>query len=73
MRLLLDTHIFIWVAEGNKRLSKHARDAIQQAEIAYVSSVSIVEAAIKANQGNSESMSPCLQHELAKTVISICL
>jgi PIN domain nuclease of toxin-antitoxin system len=35
MRLLLDTHIYIWVAEGNKRLSNRARDVIQQAETVY--------------------------------------
>jgi PIN domain nuclease of toxin-antitoxin system len=51
MRLLLDTHVYIWVVEGDKRLSKRAHYLIKKAEMIFVSSVSIVEASIKANEG----------------------
>ena len=29
MKLLLDTHIFIWLIEGNPNLSQAAREAIE--------------------------------------------
>lgn len=51
MRLLLDTHIFLWYVKDDRALSKHARSLIQQAEEVYVSSVSIWEATIKAQLG----------------------
>jgi len=52
MKLLLDTHILIWVFDGNPRLSKNAHDAIVNGEnIIYVSSVSAWEIAIKKSIG----------------------
>ena len=47
MRLLLDTHIFIWYIQGNPRLSKMVQSKIAQAVEVYVSSASIWEIAIK--------------------------
>lgn len=47
MRLLLDTHVFIWCIKGDRRLSKATRSKIVNATEVYVSSASIWEAAIK--------------------------
>lgn len=51
MKLLLDTHIFLWCVKGDKQLSKKARTLIQHASEVYVSSASIWEAAIKTKIG----------------------
>lgn len=51
MRLLLDTQIYIWALAGDRRLKKHARELIQNAEAVFVSIASLWEAAIKASIG----------------------
>jgi len=51
MRLLLDTHIFLWLTADSPRLNANARDLIQRASEVYVSSVTIWEAAIKSRIG----------------------
>ncbi|MCL4635916.1 type II toxin-antitoxin system VapC family toxin [Burkholderia sp.] len=51
MRLLLDTHIFLWIATNDPRLSTRARRLISAADERFVSSESIWEAAIKAGLG----------------------
>ncbi len=48
MRLLLDTHIFLWVVKNDRRLSKAIRSKMLNATDVYVSSASIWEMAIKA-------------------------
>ena len=50
MRLLLDTHVLIWWDEG-ARLSRAARQAIEDADQVYVSAVSGWEIAIKTALG----------------------
>jgi PIN domain nuclease of toxin-antitoxin system len=47
MRLLLDTHVFLWCIKSDKRLSKQVRAKILQASEVYVSSASIWESTIK--------------------------
>jgi PIN domain nuclease of toxin-antitoxin system len=47
MRILLDTHIFLWFVNGDRKLSKPARQKILLASEVYVSSASIWEIAIK--------------------------
>ncbi|MES2345205.1 MAG: type II toxin-antitoxin system VapC family toxin [Chlamydiota bacterium] len=47
MKLLLDTHIFLWSVLDNRKLTKKAKSIITQAEKVYVSSASIWEIAIK--------------------------
>jgi PIN domain nuclease of toxin-antitoxin system len=47
MRLLLDTHVFLWAIKNDRRLSKTTRSKILNASEVYVSSASIWEAAIK--------------------------
>ncbi len=48
MRLLLDTHVLLWLMEDNSRLSREARALIAEAAEVYVSSASMWEIAIKA-------------------------
>lgn len=47
MRLLLDTHIFLWCIKGDAKLSKTIRSKILHASEVYVSSASIWESTIK--------------------------
>lgn len=47
MRLLLDTHIFLWCINDNARLSKSIKSKILHASEVYVSSASIWESIIK--------------------------
>lgn len=51
MRILLDTHVYLWWLQDHPKLSKAARDRIVAASEVYVSSASIWEAAIKAGIG----------------------
>jgi PIN domain nuclease of toxin-antitoxin system len=50
MRVLLDTHAFLWWIEDNSRLSVRARDAIANATDGFLSVVSCWEIAIKVSQ-----------------------
>lgn len=47
MKLLLDTHIALWVIRDDPQLSTQARALISEAEEAYVSAASVWEVAIK--------------------------
>ncbi len=47
MQILLDTHLFIWWLKDDPQLTKQARSIITNADIVYISSISIWEAAIK--------------------------
>lgn len=51
MQVLLDTHVFLWWLKDDSQLSKKAKALIVNADIVYVSSVSIWEAAIKIQLG----------------------
>jgi PIN domain nuclease of toxin-antitoxin system len=51
VRLLLDTHVFLWTVTDSPRLSADARKSITAADEVYVSAASIWEAAIKAGLG----------------------
>ena len=55
MRLLLDTHIYIWALAGDRRLRKRARNLIEEAEAVFVSVASLWEAAIKASLGKLDA------------------
>ncbi|MFM0322115.1 type II toxin-antitoxin system VapC family toxin [Caballeronia glebae] len=54
MRVLLDTHIYIWRVSGNRRLPAHIRESIDKAEQVYVSTATIWELSIKAARGKLE-------------------
>ena len=52
MRFLLDTHVFLWYISGDSRLTRGAKQAIQDAENeVYLSVVSLWEATIKYQLG----------------------
>jgi PIN domain nuclease of toxin-antitoxin system len=55
VRLLLDTHILLWVANGSDRLSNKARAMIEddEAELLF-SALSIWEVAIKTSRGRPD-------------------
>jgi PIN domain nuclease of toxin-antitoxin system len=56
MRLLLDTHVYLWVRLDHPRLPKLFRDAIADVNnVKYVSSVSAAEIAVKRAVGKLES------------------
>lgn len=55
MQVLLDTHLFIWWLKDDPQLSKKARTAITNADIVYISSVSIWEAGIKIQLGKLDA------------------
>lgn len=55
MRLLLDTHIFLWAVAGSAALKREARRMIEAADQVYVSAASIWEVAIKASLGRIEA------------------
>ena len=51
MRLLLDTHVLLWVMADDSSLSPEVRATIGKAEVVYASAVSIWEVSIKASLG----------------------
>ncbi len=51
MRLLLDTHVLLWVLAGDKRLTRSSRDILTSADTVVVSVVSAWEIALKAAAG----------------------
>lgn len=51
MRLLLDTHVFLWWNEDDPRLKDEARRAIRGADLVVVSAASAWETAIKTALG----------------------
>jgi PIN domain nuclease of toxin-antitoxin system len=55
MRILLDTHIYLWWLEDSPLLSKAARKVIDGAVTVYVSSASLWEAMIKISLGKLEA------------------
>lgn len=54
MRLLLDTHVAIWWLAGDRRLSALARRAIDDADDAFLSAVSLWEIFVKEDSGRLE-------------------
>jgi PIN domain nuclease of toxin-antitoxin system len=51
MRLLLDTHIFLWYITGDSRIKPAVRQAIEDSDAAYLSVVSTWEATMKYQLG----------------------
>lgn len=51
MRVLLDTHVYLWFLADSPRLTKKARTQIRRAEVVFVSAASIWEATIKVSLG----------------------
>lgn len=55
MRILLDTHIYLWWLQDSPRLSAAARQQIQTATEVYVSSASLWECSIKIGLGKLQA------------------
>ena len=55
MRLLIDTHIFLWAMSGDKQLTKKAEAIMLSAEAVFVSAASIWEIAIKSGIGKLDA------------------
>lgn len=51
MRLLLDTHIFLWYITGDRRITPFVRTTIEDAEAVYVSVATLWEATTKYGLG----------------------
>ena len=51
MRLLLDTHILLWIMQGAPQLPRAVRQLVESAQEVHVSSVSMWEASIKVRLG----------------------
>lgn len=52
MKLLLDTHIFLWFVNDNPQLSNHLKDLIEnENNVSYLSMASLWEMSIKFNLG----------------------
>lgn len=51
MRLLLDTHVLLWLLAGDKRLTRSSREMLTGADTVVVSVVSAWEIALKAAAG----------------------
>lgn len=66
MRILLDTHIYLWWLQDSPQLSQIARQKILSATEVYVSSVSIWEASIKVGIGKLDVDVDVLVEEIAK-------
>ena len=54
MRLLLDTHVFLWWIDDDPRMSRRSRSLISHADKILVSVASVWEIAIKAGLGQLE-------------------
>jgi len=55
MRLLLDTHIFLWAVTGSVSLKVKTRKTIEAAEAVFVSAASIWEIAVKTRLGKIDA------------------
>lgn len=55
MKLLLDTHLYLWFLADSPKLTKKARTRIRRANEVYVSAASIWEASIKAALGKLDA------------------
>ena len=55
MRLLLDTHVFLWAVSGSRRLTTRIRAVIEGADEVFVSAASIWEIAIKVRLGRLQA------------------
>ncbi|MBZ5560434.1 MAG: type II toxin-antitoxin system VapC family toxin [Acidobacteriia bacterium] len=71
MTLLLDTHTLIWWLEGNRKLGRRARGAIESAgAVVWVSAASAWEIAIKVALGRLDLSEPpevCLPREMSRS------
>jgi len=70
MRILLDTHLFLWSIKDDRRLPKEARSKILHATDVYVSSASIWEICIKIQLGKLDIGKTDISHVVEAIVQS---
>jgi PIN domain nuclease of toxin-antitoxin system len=58
VRVLLDTHVFLWWRESSDRLGAEARRVVAGADVAFVSAASAWEVAIKVGLGKLKIPGP---------------
>ena len=56
--MILDTCALLWLASGNKKLSRSALNAINEAPVVYISGISGFEIAIKVAKGKLKLPTP---------------
>ena len=66
MRLLVDTHAFLWYMAGDERLSKRAVRAIEHSQEWWLSAASVWELAIKSGLGRVTLSSPLAEYMAVK-------
>ena len=72
MRLLLDTHLFLWSIIDSKRLDRATRELVASAEAVYVSAASVWEIAIKSRLGKIDGdPSACVEAIAASGFIEL--
>ncbi len=69
MRLLLDTHILLWVMLDDRQLTARARNLITDADSLHVSTVSLWELAIKRSLGKLKLDVDALDAHLTRNAI----
>jgi PIN domain nuclease of toxin-antitoxin system len=62
VKLLLDTHAFLWFMAGDARLSRRARRAIEENDGWWLSAASVWELAIKSSLGRLTLPAPALEY-----------
>lgn len=50
-RILIDSHVYIWLLFEQHMVAKNCRQIVEEAEAAYVSAASLWELVLKANKG----------------------
>jgi PIN domain nuclease of toxin-antitoxin system len=66
MRLLLDTHTLLWFVTGDPRLGKHGEIIADPAHDVFVSTVSLMEIAVKIRAGKLRLEMPDLLSEMER-------
>jgi PIN domain nuclease of toxin-antitoxin system len=67
MRLLLDTHVFLWSVTGDRHLKVRTRTYLASAAAVYVSAASIWEIAIKARMGKLDGDAEALAQAIEES------
>lgn len=67
MRILLDTHIYLWWLQDNPKLSLPTRHIIRTADEVYVSSASLWEACIKISLGKLDANLSDLEAQITQS------
>jgi PIN domain nuclease of toxin-antitoxin system len=67
VRVLVDTHVFLWCTTNSAKLKSAARKLLSDAEVVYVSAASIWEVAIKSSLGKIDADAAELAEAIEKS------